>query len=278
MNILILGGNRFVGKKVADMLSTNHTVTVFNRSGIGSEHMTVIQGDRNTYTNKFDGYDIILDFCLFKPEQAKALLSQISPTQKYMFISSAAVYNHTTTGYYTEDMISNGKSSFGSYAHEKAQCEKLIMNSDLDYIILRPTYIVGPGSHRPRLSYYINKIETGQPVCINGDGSSLIDLVYVDDIVDTIINMVNNWTTKQIYNIGGSVYTVLELVHMISYFLRQPNMMLNINADEQHCPFPNIQLTVDTNKLNKKFKPLIERMPEFYTWYHQEGKKKHGYE
>ena len=58
MNILILGGNRFVGKKVADMLSTNHTVTVFNRSGIGGGNVTVIQGDRNTYTNKFDGYDI----------------------------------------------------------------------------------------------------------------------------------------------------------------------------------------------------------------------------
>jgi nucleoside-diphosphate-sugar epimerase len=47
MKILIVGGNRFIGKGLADKLCPGHSVTVFNRSGNGPENVSIIQGDRN---------------------------------------------------------------------------------------------------------------------------------------------------------------------------------------------------------------------------------------
>jgi nucleoside-diphosphate-sugar epimerase len=277
MNVLILGGNRFIGKKLALSLSETCHVTTFNRSGIAIDNINVIQGDRNTYTNGFRGYDIIIDFCLFKPDQAVKLVSQLESKQKYIFISSAAVYTNHGIDNYTEDMPAEGNIEFGSYAQEKAMCEKIVMESDLDFIILRPTYIVGPGSHRPRLSYYFNRIENMSPVNIHGDGNSIIDLVWADDMVNMIIDMMYNWTSRQIYNITGTRCSVINLIEMISQFLQKP-LIKNINVSDEECPFPNYQLTAASNKLNKQYIPLKDRMPEFYNWYLHEGKQKHGYE
>ena len=48
MTILILGGNRFVGKLLAEAsIKLNHEVTVFNRKGTGPEGCHIIKGDRN---------------------------------------------------------------------------------------------------------------------------------------------------------------------------------------------------------------------------------------
>ncbi len=47
MKILVIGGNRFVGKKVAYELSKLTSVSVLNRSGTGPDKVKVIKWDRN---------------------------------------------------------------------------------------------------------------------------------------------------------------------------------------------------------------------------------------
>ena len=62
--VLIIGGNRFVGKALSKVLSDkNYSVDVFNRSGTSADsNINIIQGDRNKtkdidkidFTNKID--------------------------------------------------------------------------------------------------------------------------------------------------------------------------------------------------------------------------------
>ncbi len=48
MNILIIGGNRFMGKQLSiELVTMNNEVDVFNRSGTGTLGVNIIQGDRN---------------------------------------------------------------------------------------------------------------------------------------------------------------------------------------------------------------------------------------
>ena len=48
MKILVIGGNRFVGKKlVTKLLNQSHKVTVLNRSGSGPNGSKKIKFDRN---------------------------------------------------------------------------------------------------------------------------------------------------------------------------------------------------------------------------------------
>ena len=146
--ILIIGGNRFVGLQLSKALQSNYQVTVFNRKGTGAKGVNIIQGDRNNESDiekiLFSDFDIILDFCLFKPEQFELIKNRIPSSTKYIFISSAAIY-------YNE---------FGDYGKEKQDCEDLIKLTLNNYLILRPPYIDGPGSHRPRIAFYLKVLKS----------------------------------------------------------------------------------------------------------------------
>ena len=150
--VLILGGNRFVGKALAKKIVWEYRynfVDVFNRSGTGPRGTNIIQGDRNDREDlekiDWDKYDTIVDMCLFKPEQFQLIEYQIPKDTNYIFVSSGAA-DERYIKYY------------GDYGHEKREVEMLLKSSDLNYKIVRPSYIVGIGNHRPRLGYYMNKI------------------------------------------------------------------------------------------------------------------------
>ena len=103
-NALIIGGNRFVGKKLASEIVWAHrhnNVDVFNRSGTATylrtrdvKGVSIIQGDRNDVRDldkiDFEKYDYIVDMCLFFPHQLKLIMDSIK--SKYIFVSSASVY------------------------------------------------------------------------------------------------------------------------------------------------------------------------------------------
>ena len=72
--ILIIGGNRFMGKHLSTKLvSMNNEVDVFNRSGTGTLGANIIQGNRNNREDLEEidivKYDCIVDMCLYKVEQ-----------------------------------------------------------------------------------------------------------------------------------------------------------------------------------------------------------------
>ena len=83
MKILILGGNRFVGKLVAERLSKHnypgnllykHDVTILNRSGTGPSTCRIIKCDRNDEKKLQvaignESYDCIIDMCLYNINQ-----------------------------------------------------------------------------------------------------------------------------------------------------------------------------------------------------------------
>ena len=96
MKILVIGGNRFVGKKLVERLITeSHKVTVLNRSGTGPARAIKVKFDRNNKLDidsfNFQGFDCIVDMCLFKPEQFYLIKDSIPTHTNYIFVSSGAV-------------------------------------------------------------------------------------------------------------------------------------------------------------------------------------------
>ena len=75
MKILVIGGNRFVGKKLVEkLLIDSHDVTIFNRGGTGPNGAKIIECDRNSYDQltervNFSDFDCIVDMCLYQKTQ-----------------------------------------------------------------------------------------------------------------------------------------------------------------------------------------------------------------
>ena len=193
MTVLIIGGNRFVGKLLAEsLLKLNQEVTVFNRKGTGPEGCLIIKGDRNNLEDleriNFAHFDCVVDMCLYNPGQFTLIEPFLDIERPYIFISSGAAYKDPDIWPIDENNELLGMEAYGNYGVEKAEVEKLISESNLsDYKILRPTYIVGEGNHNPRLGHYIKCLQNKETIHIAGNGENLISLVFAEDVVNLIL-------------------------------------------------------------------------------------------
>ena len=227
--VLIFGGNRFVGKQLSELLIDNYQVDVFNRSGTSSDdRISVIQGDRNDVRDldkiDFEKYDYIVDMCLFFPHQLKLIMDSIK--SKYIFVSSAAA-NNRYIDYY------------GHYAKCKLEAEDILVDSDLDYVIVRPSYIVGEGDHRNRLNYYLDSIKNETPIKIDGDGSNKINMVFSEDVVNVLNTLIEHWVSSDnrfYYACGNDSVNVLEFVNYVNEKYYQKEVKFSFNQDDAIFP------------------------------------------
>ena len=248
MKVLIIGGNRFVGKALAEEIIWQYRynfVDVFNRSGVGPRGANVIQGDRNNTEDlkqiDFGGYDCIIDMCLYKLEQFNLIKDLIPNNVNYIFVSSGAV-----------DYIK----AFGEYSLEKKNIEEALMKTNINYKIVRPSYIVGKGNHRPRLSYFISKLKNNEEIEMD-DGNYPINLVFVQDVVNCLLKLVkdNNRTCK-IYNIcGDESTTVNELVDFLKFELniKYHKTSPSLNAYKEMGIIPNQSFELDNTEIKNDY-------------------------
>lgn len=263
MKLFVFGGNRFMGKLlVKKLIKLKFNVTIFNRSGTGPSGTNIIQGDRNNHKDikkiNLKEYDYIFDMCLFNSEQYKLIEKYLveSNPKKYIFISSAAV----------------GNSDFGKYSLEKEQVENLIKKSNLNYTILRPVYVVGEGSHRPRLGYFINQILNNKPISIEGNGESLINLVHVSDVVNFIKSSMLKYNKEIITISNGEKLSIKDIIFNISKFLNNHKYNITTNGES---PFINTEFIFD--KTHDNFKQLKDILPNYYKWLKIKGNEQYGY-
>lgn len=244
MKVLIIGGNRFVGKKLAEkLLDSSHDVTVINRSGSGPTNAKKLKFDRNIKSNiesfDFSQFDCIVDMCLFKPEQFDLIKDSIPSKTNYIFVSSGAV-----------DYIDTN--SFGDYAVEKSEVEKSLSQTDLNYKIIRPSYIVGMGNHRPRLGYYISQLKDNKPIAIDGNGNYPINLVFADDVVECLVNMIYDVNrTLETYTIAGDESITIN--ELITFLKSKLIIDKHKTEDVTESLFPNQSFEFDNTKIKNKY-------------------------
>jgi nucleoside-diphosphate-sugar epimerase len=263
MNVLIFGGNRFVGKALSEVLiNKDYYVDVFNRSGTSAnDKIKIIQGDRNKSEDiekiDFTKYDCIVDMCLFFPNQFDLVKDKISKETNYIFVSSgAADYRYID--------------SYGDYGKDKLAVEELLEFSDLNYEVIRPSYIVGVGNHRPRLGHYINCICEEKPIKIDGDGNNEINLVFVQDVVGVLERLVDIEThdAKVIDVCGNENFSVISLINKINnYYGRQ----LNIDYNQEDAILPKNNFVFDNTQtcinLDMTFTDFDKGLKQYIEWH-----------
>lgn len=175
-----------------------------------------------------------------------ALASAKSGCKRFIHVSSNAVYQGADIrsvpkrdisnqgvsqgACYTEEIEIKANPEMELYCLTKILAEEVLKHvahhHDLQYVILRPTCIYGPGV----ISYTlgpINAIKSGSPAIL-GDGNGLLDLVYVDDVARALILAAQSPEANgEIFNLGGETLTYNELY---GYY----GQMLNKSA--RHLP------------------------------------------
>lgn len=73
----------------------------------------------------------------------------VIPHKKFVFISSCDVYNAEVTTAHSEEEVL--KAPLSVYGQEKLECENFVKENDLNFLILRPTSLVGPNESSQNL-------------------------------------------------------------------------------------------------------------------------------
>jgi 2'-hydroxyisoflavone reductase len=251
--LLILGGNRQVGKRLIEVLlqnnATQYEIFTFNRGNrafdlLPTSHQII--GDRKTADMKQifqKDWDIVLDCSCYEPFSLKEISEGlIGRVGRYILISTISVYKNETQSvdYQEKNEFSELKNftelqlqseGLQHYAEKKVAAEQVLLESKLeDKIILRPHFIYGKYDYQNLDFYWLERLRQYNKVLIPNDGKDLIHRTYLEDLVKILLWSFETPTHHTIYNA-----TTEELTSLREY-LNVAGQLLDKKADFTSVP------------------------------------------
>jgi UDP-glucose 4-epimerase len=216
MRILIMGGTRFIGIYLTQLLvAQGHEVVLFNRGNRPSPLPGVgqITGDR-TDTNQLkeklskENFDAIFDNNGRELTDTQPLAEIFQDRiQHFVYMSSAGVYLKSDQMPHIEgDAVDPKSRHLGKY-----ETEAYLMQVGLPFTSIRPTYIYGPRNYNDLESWFFDRIVRDRPIPIPGNGLHITQLGHVKDLARAMSKVLgNSLALKQIYNVSGDRFVTFD--------------------------------------------------------------------
>jgi 2'-hydroxyisoflavone reductase len=231
VNILILGGTRFVGRHLTETaLAAGHQVTLFNRGRTNpdlfpeAEH---IHGDRYRDLSRLDGrrWDAVIDVSGYLPRDVRASAERLAgAVDRYVYVSTISVYADWKSPGMNEDAPLEepepGDETLDEvpsrgYGRLKALCERFVQEAVPDRsLIVRPCIIVGPWDPTGRFAYWVERTARGGEVLAPGRPDRPVELIDARDLATWVVSMTERRETG-VYNATGprDVLTMEGMLH-----------------------------------------------------------------
>lgn len=288
MNILVLGGTRFVGRAIVDRLAEGHDVTMLNRGTrpLPRDDVNLLVADRadreGTAAVLRDPYDVVVDVSGTEPAMFPGVLTALrhSPSSRYVFISSAAVYDREETPPpFREDQEPVGDAIWGEYGVDKSACERLLQEAFPDRLtVLRPPYVYGPHNADQREQFLWARMLSGRPVYMPGDGSTRVQFLRADVLAEIVLAACEGTLPAGVYNTGErATYSFREYVELLGDVADVRPELVEIHDPDiparDYFPFRDAELTLDVSKLANTAVghdlPLAEGLRCALDWFHR---------
>ena len=206
MDILVLGGTRFIGRTFVDIaLSREHTLTLFNRGRSDAGLFPSVQrvtGDRSDRAAVAQlaarEWDCIVDISGYRPDQVRPVIEAAGGTAKhYLYVSTVSVYAEPVPPGALEDAPlldvdqSIPASDARAYGGLKALCETLLRSSLGDRLsVLRPTFVIGPHDYTDRFTWWVRRVARGGRMAVPRRLDQHLQLLDVRDLAAFAVRVV----------------------------------------------------------------------------------------
>jgi nucleoside-diphosphate-sugar epimerase len=217
MRILIMGGTRFIGVYLTQLLvEQGHEVVLFNRGnrpapsvqGVGQ-----IIGDRTDATQlkaklSQEQFDVIFDNNGRELADTQPLAEIfLHRVQHFVYMSSAGVYLKSDQMPHVEGDAVDPQSRHRG----KHETEAYLAQIGIPFTSIRPTYIYGPRNYNDLESWFFDRIVRDRPIAIPGQGLHITQLGHVKDLATAMTQVIGNQqAVEQIYNISGDRYVTFD--------------------------------------------------------------------
>lgn len=207
MNILILGGTRFLGPALVQAcVARGHSVTIFHRGRTTSsqrppslpEGIEQQVGDRDKDLSPVLGraWDAVIDTCGYLPEQLRKSVRLLEGgTGRYVFISSISVYVEgagVTPEESALQVLPEGPEptavTFENYGALKAGCEQVVLDALGERgLLLRPGVIAGSADPTCRFTFWPARLQEPRALHVPEEWDSPIQWVDVRDVAEAAV-------------------------------------------------------------------------------------------
>lgn len=286
-NILIMGGSTFVSSSLAKhLIEKGHVVDILTR---GKKEIKY-DGYRNHIVcnrkNKEDlekalknkEYKFIFDISAYTKEDVKILIEcvNINMLSKYIFCSSGAVYKETN------DMVSEEyelgeNSNWGKYGLDKKEAEECIVNSNINYVIFRPSYIYGEENNLYREAYFFDMIKENKIIPVPFGNNTTTQFIYIKDILKVFESAMYNKKVTGIYNVTNSeIVSWKSIIDICSKVVGNEAIIKYIPSEKYevrtYFPFRDVTYMLSISNLIEDglYVPntsLMEGLEKSYKWY-----------
>ena len=228
--VSIVGANGFIGSNLSKKLSDlNFELELFHQS-----YPIVINGELNPSARNSDvviwcastvnpisasnNPHLVANEFAYWGEFLNLLHSSGNRALKVIFLSSGGCTYSGDVIPFTETDDAFGTNLYGKL---KLQMELTLIESGIDWIILRIANVYGPSQPAGRgqgvIAEWVNSISKGRPLSVYGEMDSFRDYIYVEDLSYAIYALLNSGVKNQTFNIGsGDVTTLYELKELFS--------------------------------------------------------------
>ncbi|APE23990.1 MULTISPECIES: NAD-dependent epimerase/dehydratase family protein [Streptomyces] len=205
MDILIIGGNRYFGKRLTlRLLESGHDVTMLNRgsSGVpeGVTHLIADRNDENALESALGDrtFDVVIDQVCYTPVQAAIARRVLGPrTRRYVMTSTVEIYEfqHSATPL-REDAVDPRTVTVDPglpwadpeflethYGEGKRQAEAVFAAAPaFPYTAVRVAHVLGGADDfTGRIGHYADRIRAGEPIAVPAENHPAT-YVYVEEI------------------------------------------------------------------------------------------------
>jgi len=295
LNILVTGGAGFIGSHIVERLvSLGHNVYVIDNLSNGSiDNIQHLMNKDNFIFYKGDIRDLSLVKMILMDVEAVIHLAAVIDVQfsinypeetndvnvngtlgllkssfqfgikKFIYTSSCAVYGEAQylpidENHPTNPISPYAASKLASEAYVKAYSKI----SGLKTIILRLFNVYGPRQELSRyagvISKFISNAIKGEDLVIFGDGTQTRDFIFVKDIVDLMIALVEGeYLSGEIYNVGSGVaISIRELANKVKELTGQEKIKIRYTA-ERPGDIKESQASIEKITRDLNFSPKV---------------------
>lgn len=287
--ILVVGGSDFIGAALSKHLINcgyNIDIMTLEKRQIDYKgyrnNIVCNRNDREQTKSKLAGkkYEFVFDMTAYSKEEIKNILDfiDINSLKKYVVLSSGAVYKDTSKRP-NEDWEKGENKNWGRYGIDKKEAEDYIMNSNIPYVIVRPTYIYGENNNLYREYYFFDSILSGNPIPVPDGKDVVTNFIYIDDLVRVLESLIYKPNVREAYNVTNpQAISWRELIYTCGDVIGKTPIIKLVDINKIKCedvdyfPFKNIDFTLEIDKLIEHglYIPNIflrEGLEKTYEWY-----------
>jgi nucleoside-diphosphate-sugar epimerase len=221
-SVLIIGGSRFIGRATVEAFRENgYGVTICNRGShpnpFANSDVTHVEADRRVRADleaardRVDP-DAVIDCVAYFPEDVRVATEVFADCEAYVYVSSGAAYGAERVPKREDDTplcdctdeqaTTEGAETYGPRKAEGDRAVFAAGERGVRAMSVRPPVVYGPHDYTERFDYWIDRVEGHDRVAVPGDGLSLWQLVFVEDVASALLTVAEEGTTGEAYNVG----------------------------------------------------------------------------